>query len=982
MKNCMCKLMVLAVMLLAMCAEAWADVEINETNFPDANFRNYVLKERDTTKDGFLQDPEITSAQSLSFVGKEITSLKGIEHFTHLTELDCSGNQLTTLDLSKNTALTFLRCADNQLTTLDLSKNAALTELRCDNNQLKALDLSNNTALTVLHCSNNQLKALDLSKNTALTQLACGNNQLTALDVSKNNALTALHCEGNQLMALDLSNNTTLAYLMCDFIIDSDDNGFTFNIADFLKAYKSLDDELLSVEFKYYYNNDEYYSNHDNASASVILDPEKIAANNVVSFTPPEGTFKYIGMILRYSDTSTKEVRVYPFSGSSSGTAPIITTQDLPDGSEGSAYSADLEALGAAPIAWMLSDGSLPTGLTFSPYGLISGTPTTPGVYSFTVKVSNIVGSATKLFTIVVPFSEVIPPKITTTALTQGYTGSPYGFRLQADGTSAELTSLTWSANSLPEGLTLSTSGYLSGTPTAAGTYSFDVQVSNSQGSDSKNFTINISELPSNAAPKIITETPEPAAASQPYTCQLMASGTPPLTWTIAKGKLPAGLDMDSSGLITGTPTKAGKKSVTITAANDDGTDQKKITLTVYDLPAITTTSLKDATVGKKYSASIKKKGSKPLTWQLEGSLPQGISFSKSKGQISGKPTVNDKGMIRLILSNPAGEISKVYTLTVKGIAPAIKLKSLKAGTYGKQYTADLKLKGTEPITVLISGDLPEGLEFDTSRNVITGIPSEVCTGRQITVFAVNMGGVDQKTYSLTVKAAPPKITTKKLPDAVKGNEYSFEMEAEGTPTIIWVASGLPSGLSMNISGEISGTPTTAGKFSVKVSAANSSKTASKSYKLIVTAPANTRQAMNSKAAAKTLQDFSRNTSTYQSEANHAVIPINEVNALDGDNAALKEEYVVIAKLGTLSVDESGMHDFTVTLSDDAYAGKELLYLAGSSEPSKDDAIAEFYDETGKEVSTVPAHQKSRKITVSVWLKKGITYTPSLAVKH
>ena len=129
--------------------------------------------------------------------------------------LVCAENQLTALDVSKNTALTRLWCYNNQLTKLDVSKNTALTELWCYFNQLTALDISKNTALTELYCSNNQLTALDVSKNTALTSLNCYNNQLTALDVSQNTALKWLYCYNNQLTALDVSQNTALTWVTC-----------------------------------------------------------------------------------------------------------------------------------------------------------------------------------------------------------------------------------------------------------------------------------------------------------------------------------------------------------------------------------------------------------------------------------------------------------------------------------------------------------------------------------------------------------------------------------------------------------------------------------------------------------------------------------------------------------------------------------------------------------------------------------------------
>ena len=134
---------------------------------------------------------------------------------TALKTLFCKKNQLTALDVSQSTALKILSCEKNQLTTLDVSNNTALTGLWCFGNQLKALNLSQ-TALTELNCSYNQLKALDVSQNTALTRLICSNNQLTALDVSQNTALTKLDCDNNQLTALDVSKNTALTMLLCN----------------------------------------------------------------------------------------------------------------------------------------------------------------------------------------------------------------------------------------------------------------------------------------------------------------------------------------------------------------------------------------------------------------------------------------------------------------------------------------------------------------------------------------------------------------------------------------------------------------------------------------------------------------------------------------------------------------------------------------------------------------------------------------------
>ena len=116
-----------------------------------------------------------------------------------VTELRCSSNNLTSLDVRHNTALTSLFCDDNHLTSLDVSENTALRQLLCAFNPLKALDVSHNTALTWLNCSGNELSALDVSNNTALTSLFCFNNQLTALNVSHNTALRNLTCYSNKI---------------------------------------------------------------------------------------------------------------------------------------------------------------------------------------------------------------------------------------------------------------------------------------------------------------------------------------------------------------------------------------------------------------------------------------------------------------------------------------------------------------------------------------------------------------------------------------------------------------------------------------------------------------------------------------------------------------------------------------------------------------------------------------------------------------
>ena len=189
-------------------------IAINETNFPDENFRSW-LKSQSYGSDGMLTEEEIASVTEIDVSYKSIKSLQGIEFFTALTWMDCNNNQLTALDVSKNTALTTLYCYANQLASLDVSGCTGLTEVTCYRNQLTSLDVSECMALTQLSCFYNQLTALDVSKNTALIGLACGGNQLTSLDVSGCTALTQLDCGVNQLTALDVSKNTALIHLFC-----------------------------------------------------------------------------------------------------------------------------------------------------------------------------------------------------------------------------------------------------------------------------------------------------------------------------------------------------------------------------------------------------------------------------------------------------------------------------------------------------------------------------------------------------------------------------------------------------------------------------------------------------------------------------------------------------------------------------------------------------------------------------------------------
>ena len=197
-------------------------VEINDTNFPDPVFLQYVKDNIDTAdttsgqKDDKLSKAERDAVTKINIDNKNCTDLTGIAYFANLTELDCS---------------------DNQLTTLDVSKNAKLRILRCYNNGMEKLNLGDITHLTLLNCDDNNLTELDVSKNPYLEDLECRENKLRRVVIGKKYSLTTLYLRGNQLTSLDLSGTTREIWNLDDLwqrcAIDVDENG-TFDLSSFL----------------------------------------------------------------------------------------------------------------------------------------------------------------------------------------------------------------------------------------------------------------------------------------------------------------------------------------------------------------------------------------------------------------------------------------------------------------------------------------------------------------------------------------------------------------------------------------------------------------------------------------------------------------------------------------------------------------------------------------------------------------------------
>ena len=217
----LCLVMVFSLLPFTASAAGSATM-IDEKNFPDPVFREYVRK---VAGSSVLTDTIVRQIEALD-VSKDnikkvlgdrdpITNLKGIRHLKYVKDLNCRYQKLTTLDLELNMRVERLDCYGNQLTDLLLRPTGtSLKYLDCGVNQLNALDLSKSSELTELYCRNSKLTALDLSANKKLQKIVAASNKLTTLDVRNLPELTYLDLQANfDLKAIDVSKNPKLEFL-------------------------------------------------------------------------------------------------------------------------------------------------------------------------------------------------------------------------------------------------------------------------------------------------------------------------------------------------------------------------------------------------------------------------------------------------------------------------------------------------------------------------------------------------------------------------------------------------------------------------------------------------------------------------------------------------------------------------------------------------------------------------------------------------
>jgi large repetitive protein len=519
-------------------------------------------------------------------------------------------------------------------------------------------------------------------------------------------------------------------------------------------------------------------------------------------------------------------------------TPPAINTTSLPNGTAGVAYSQALSASGGTmPYQWAISSGSLPGGLSLSTTGTIAGMPSAAGTSSFTVQLTDAtLVTASRQFTLVI----VAPLAISTTSpLPTGEATIAYSQRLAAIGGTSPY---TWSVigGTLPPGLTLSTSGSLSGTPSTAGGFTFKVQAT-----DSNNLTAT-AQLSVTIAGAVGISTPAAlngGSLNSSYSQSLMASnGVGPYSWSLTTGLLPPGLNLSPAGAITGVPAATGTFQFTAKVTDSLGaTASRQFTIIIaIGLSISTPPTLPVATVGVPYSDLLQASGgSLPYTWTVSsGSPPAGLSL-KSSGSFTGTPTTAGTFSFTVqALDNVGHQASEQLSITVAA-ALGITTSALPGGTVGAAYSQSLAATGgTPPFTwSLLTGALPGGLAISAAGS-ITGAPNAAGTFSFTIEVTDSAAASATKQLSITVAGGLSITTAAALPNASLNASYSQTLSAGGgAPPYTWALTGgaLPTGLKLSAAGAITGAATKSGTFQFTATVTDSaSGTASQQFTLIV----------------------------------------------------------------------------------------------------------------------------------------------------
>ena len=322
--------------------------------------------------------------------------------------------------------------------------------------------------------------------------------------------------------------------------------------------------------------------------------------------------------------------------------AMAITTASLPNGFAGTSYTSTLSSTGGTPsITWALASGTLPTGLGLSTTGVISGTPTAAGSFTFSVSATD---KATSPNTVTQAYSIKIAPSVTTQSLPNGVAGTAYSQQLSSAGSGSSTPTFALATGSLPAGLTLSSTGLISGTPataSAGSTFNFAVTVTvggQTSAADALSITID-------ALPAITTLSVPSGNIGIAYSQQLTYSGGSggAVTWSLASGTLPAGITLSASGLLSGMPSSATTYNFSVTVTVGTQTSAAQAYTLVINSLIVTSGSAASGELALPFAFHLTAVGgTAPYSWKLatgSAALPAGLALNAATGLISGTPT-------------------------------------------------------------------------------------------------------------------------------------------------------------------------------------------------------------------------------------------------------------------------------------------------------------------------------------------------------
>ncbi len=512
----------------------------------------------------------------------------------------------------------------------------------------------------------------------------------------------------------------------------------------------------------------------------------------------------------------------------------VVNPATLPNPVAGAAYSQTITATGGvAPYAIAVSSGSLPSGLTLTAGGVLSGTSFQIGTFNFTVTATDAngqTGARAYTMTIAAPTLTLTPAAGTLTATY----AAPYSQTFTAGGSPGPYTYVLTGA--LPAGVTFS-GNTLSGMPTAPGSYPIAVTATDTSltgagapFSITRNYTLNVPAPAIVIAPATLPNTTAGLTYSQTITA---SGGAAPYTFTVTAGALPTGLTLGSAGALSGTTTAAGTFNFTVTATDANGQTASNAYTVVVAVPTITLTpaTLPGGTAGVAYTQTLTIVGGiAPYTVTQTGALPAGLAFNTATRTFSGTPTQAGTFNISVTATDSTGgtaaTVTNNYVLTIATPTLTLTPATVPAGTAGVAYTQTFVASGgIAPYAYTLSaGALPAGMTL-TAAGVLSGTPTAAGTFNfSVTATDITTGTAATVTnaYTLTLSAPTIVINPATLPDAVQSSAYSQTLVATGGTapyTFAITAGALPAGLTLSTAGVLSGTPTVTGVFNFTVRA-------------------------------------------------------------------------------------------------------------------------------------------------------------------